>query len=65
MVDTRQDSDIVVAMTYKKPLLPSKFFPAFKERIPDLSGKTFVITGTTSGTGRVASRTIAEKEVES
>ena len=48
-------------MTYQKPVLPSKYFPTFKAQMPDLSGKTFVITGTTSGTGRIASRAIAEK----
>lgn len=48
-------------MTYNKPILPSKFFPAFKDNMPDLNGKTFVITGTTSGTGKVAAHAIAEK----
>tara|TARA_Y100001934_G_scaffold265552_1_gene343825 strand:+ start:1272 stop:2285 length:1014 start_codon:yes stop_codon:yes gene_type:complete len=48
-------------MTYKKPQLPSLHFDSFDERIPDLTGKTFAITGTTSGTGRVAAEAIAKK----
>ena len=48
-------------MTYNKPILPSKFFPEFANSMPDLSGKTFVITGTTSGTGKIASHAIASK----
>ena len=48
-------------MKYKKPNKASIHFPTFQDDIPDLKGKTFVITGTTSGTGRVASRAIAEK----
>ena len=31
------------------------------QKNPDLTGKTFVITGTTSGTGKVAAHTIASK----
>ncbi|WP_439101244.1 SDR family NAD(P)-dependent oxidoreductase [Congregibacter sp.] len=38
----------------------TKFFPQFKARLPDLTDKVFVITGTTSGTGFVAARTVAE-----
>ena len=48
-------------MAYQKPNLPSVHFPAFVERLGDLSGRVYVITGTTSGTGRVAARTIASK----
>ena len=48
-------------MTYTKPQLPSLHFDAFCERIPDLTGKTFAITGTTSGTGRVAAEAVAGK----
>ena len=48
-------------MTYKKPSVPTVHFDAFAATIPDLSGKTFVVTGTTSGTGRVAAKTLAEK----
>lgn len=39
----------------------SKYFPAFKESLPSVEGKVFVITGTTSGTGFVAAKTVAEK----
>lgn len=38
----------------------TRFFQEFKEELPDLTGKVFVITGTTSGTGFVAARTVAE-----
>src|SRR6056297_3525593 len=38
----------------------TRFFPEFKEELPDVTGKVFVITGTTSGTGFVAARTCAE-----
>jgi len=38
-----------------------KHYAALKESLPDLSGKVFAITGTTSGTGFIAARTIAEK----
>ena len=38
----------------------SVHYPAFKARLPSMEGKTAVITGTTSGTGRVAARTLAE-----
>jgi len=48
-------------MTYKKPHVPTRFFDAFCKRIPDLSGKTFAITGTTTGTGRVATEAIAQQ----
>ena len=48
-------------MTYHKPNVPSKHFPAFLETIPTLNGKTFVITGTTSGTGRAAADALVRK----
>lgn len=38
----------------------TKFFQEFKQGLPDVTGKVFVITGTTSGTGLVAARTVAE-----
>lgn len=38
----------------------SRHFHAFKASLPDASGKVFAITGTTSGTGFVAARTVAE-----
>ena len=48
-------------MAYNKPNVPSKHYPTFVQNMPDLTGKTFIITGTTSGTGNVAARTIAQK----
>eukprot|EP00339_Tiarina_fusa_P001884 CAMPEP_0117080124 /NCGR_PEP_ID=MMETSP0472-20121206/56535_1 /TAXON_ID=693140 ORGANISM="Tiarina fusus, Strain LIS" /NCGR_SAMPLE_ID=MMETSP0472 /ASSEMBLY_ACC=CAM_ASM_000603 /LENGTH=309 /DNA_ID=CAMNT_0004807641 /DNA_START=16 /DNA_END=944 /DNA_ORIENTATION=+ len=39
----------------------SQYFPEFKEGLPSVEGKVFVITGTTSGTGFVAAQTAAEK----
>ncbi len=38
----------------------SKHFPEFKASLPSMEGKTVVITGTTSGTGKVAAKTVAE-----
>lgn len=38
----------------------SKHFPQFRLGLPSLAGKTVVITGTTSGTGQVAARTVAD-----
>lgn len=38
----------------------TRYFPEFKQGLPDVTGKVFVITGTTSGTGFVAARTVAE-----
>lgn len=38
----------------------TKYFQDFKQRLPAVTGKVFVITGTTSGTGFVAARTVAE-----
>ena len=38
----------------------STHFPAFKAGLPSMAGKTVVITGTTSGTGKVAAATVAE-----
>jgi len=48
-------------MAYKKPSVPSVHFPKFFDKMPDLSGKTFAITGTTSGTGKIAAQAIAQK----
>ncbi len=42
------------------PSPASKHFPDFKASLPSMEGRTVVITGTTSGTGKVASRTVAE-----
>ncbi|NNC81399.1 MAG: SDR family NAD(P)-dependent oxidoreductase [Acidimicrobiales bacterium] len=40
--------------------ISSKHFPSFKSNLPSMAGKTVVITGTTSGTGKVAAHTVAE-----
>ena len=48
-------------MAYNKPSFASKYYPTFLQQFPDLTGKTFVITGTTSGTGKIAAHTIASK----
>lgn len=42
------------------PSPATKHLPGFKATLPSMAGKTVVITGTTSGTGRVAARTVAE-----
>lgn len=39
----------------------TRYFSKFKEGLPSVTGKVFVITGTTSGTGFVAARTVAEQ----
>ena len=39
----------------------TRHFHQFSKTLPDVSGKVFVITGTTSGTGLVAARTVAER----
>ncbi|MGI9606925.1 MAG: SDR family NAD(P)-dependent oxidoreductase [Acidimicrobiales bacterium] len=38
----------------------SSHFPAFRSGLPSMAGKTVVVTGTTSGTGKVAATTLAE-----
>lgn len=38
----------------------SVHFPAFEAELPSMAGKTVVITGTTSGTGQVAARTVTK-----
>ncbi len=38
----------------------SAHFPSFRSSLPSMAGKTIVITGTTSGTGKVAATTVAE-----
>ncbi len=42
------------------PNVKSKHFPSFKAELPSMSGKTVVITGTTSGTGRAAANALAD-----
>ncbi len=46
-------------MSYSAPTIASVHFPAFKANLPSMAGKTVAITGTTSGTGQVAARTVA------
>ena len=46
---------------YNKPNLKNILFDDYKNNIPNLKGKFFAITGTTSGTGYYAARTIGEK----
>lgn len=41
-------------------MVKTKLYPKFVEGLPNVSGKVFVITGTTSGTGNVAARTVAK-----
>jgi NAD(P)-dependent dehydrogenase (short-subunit alcohol dehydrogenase family) len=38
----------------------TRHFREFKQTLPDATGKVFVVTGTTSGTGFIAARTVAE-----
>ena len=47
--------------SYKKPVLKSLYFNQEVDRIPSLKGKTIAITGTTSGTGFIAAKTVAGK----
>lgn len=48
-------------MVYKKPQVPSVHYSDFQSSMPNLAGKTFAITGTTSGTGKVAAQALASK----
>lgn len=41
-------------------MVKTVLFHKFVETLPDVSGKVFVITGTTSGTGNAAARTVAK-----
>jgi len=41
-------------------MVKTKLYHKFVEGLPDVSGKVFVITGTTSGTGNIAARTVAK-----
>ena len=47
-------------MPYLKPTVQSVHFPSFKSSLPKMEGKTVVITGTTSGTGSIAAKVVAE-----
>ena len=46
---------------YKKPDLKSLYYNQEVEKISLLDGKTIAITGTTSGTGFIAAKTVAKK----
>jgi protochlorophyllide reductase len=46
---------------YKKPRLKTVYYDDMAEHLPSLKGKTVAITGTTSGTGNVAAKTMATK----
>lgn len=46
-------------MAFASPSIASQHYPAFRERLPSLAGKTVCITGTTSGTGLAAAKTVA------
>ncbi|CAJ1889680.1 unnamed protein product [Cylindrotheca closterium] len=41
-------------------MVKTKLYPKFVKGLPDVSGKVFVITGTTSGTGNCAAKTVAK-----
>ena len=47
--------------SYNKPDLKSLYFDKEVEKVPSLDGKTIAITGTTSGTGFIAAKTVAGK----
>jgi NAD(P)-dependent dehydrogenase (short-subunit alcohol dehydrogenase family) len=47
-------------MSYTRKQVESIHFPGFKSSLPTMKGKTIVITGTTSGTGFVAAKTLLE-----
>ena len=47
--------------SYNKPDLKSLYFDKEVEKVPSLDGKTIAITGTTSGTGFIAAKTVAKK----
>lgn len=40
--------------------MTSKHFPTFRSGLPSMDGKTVVITGTTSGTGKIAANVMAD-----
>ena len=46
--------------SYNKPELKSLYYEEEVEKLPSLDGKTIAITGTTSGTGFIAAKTIVE-----
>jgi len=46
---------------YKKPALKNVYYVDVAKNLPSLKGKTVAITGTTSGTGSVAAKTMADR----
>jgi NAD(P)-dependent dehydrogenase (short-subunit alcohol dehydrogenase family) len=48
--------------SYSKPAaIQSRWFPEFSAALPSLAGKSFVVTGCTTGTGFVCAKTVAQK----
>ena len=47
-------------MAYKVPTVASRYYDDLVAQLPSLEGKSFVVTGTTSGTGKVAAVTFAQ-----
>ncbi|MFT5585510.1 MAG: NAD(P)-dependent dehydrogenase (short-subunit alcohol dehydrogenase family) [Cognaticolwellia sp.] len=47
-------------MSYTRPQITSVHFPEFRKALPSMAGKTVVITGTTSGTGKAAATVVGE-----
>jgi NAD(P)-dependent dehydrogenase (short-subunit alcohol dehydrogenase family) len=45
----------------KPHVVETQWFKGFEEKLPNLEGKTVVITGTTSGTGLIVARTCIKK----
>mmetsp|Transcript_15641 Transcript_15641/g.36049 ORF Transcript_15641/g.36049 Transcript_15641/m.36049 type:complete len:341 (+) Transcript_15641:64-1086(+) len=51
-----------MGLAFSAPIdVKSKLYSKFVDELPDLSGKVYVITGTTSGTGNAAARACAKK----
>lgn len=50
-----------MSANYNKPIISNVQYDKIVDQLPDLQGKTMAITGTTSGTGYSAARTMAQK----
>ncbi len=50
-----------MSIAYKKPKLKNVYYDDFVNQLASLKGKTIAITGTTSGTGYVAAKTVASQ----
>ena len=50
-----------MSSNYNKPALKNIYYDDVAQNLPSLKGKTIAITGTTSGTGNVAAKTMASK----